>query len=227
ADLLHSPKRTRSPQSTTDLEVSLAEISEPSRYRGTDLEIDVDVERNDGLDIDPEIQAKINECITYADALRARGIDARVVVEAVDREEIEARERGLIKIRVDRVTHPVIGDDTPESAQEGFVEAIESVQVDQGHKIMATGQQSNDMLGRIHELEWDNRRLRDMMDVARALGARATARNLEPLIRDEGEEEEVSGDGGNGNGGNGNGGNEGNGNRGNRNGGNENGENGN
>ncbi|GKE10530.1 putative reverse transcriptase domain-containing protein, partial [Tanacetum coccineum] len=44
-----------------------------------------------------------------------------------------------------------------------------------------------------------NRRL------AGALGARGTARNLKPLIRDEGEQEEVSRNGGNGNG-NGNGG---------------------
>ncbi|GKE67939.1 hypothetical protein Tco_1522100 [Tanacetum coccineum] len=40
--------------------------------------MDVDVVRSDGIDIDPEIQAEINECIAYADALRDRGIDARV-----------------------------------------------------------------------------------------------------------------------------------------------------
>ncbi|GJW00270.1 hypothetical protein Tco_1555521 [Tanacetum coccineum] len=85
ADLLPSPKRIRSPKSATDLEVSSAEGSEPSRYRGTDLEMDVDVVRSDGIDIDPEIQAEIDECIAYADALRDRGIDARVVVEAIDR----------------------------------------------------------------------------------------------------------------------------------------------
>nr|GEW86576.1 RNA-directed DNA polymerase [Tanacetum cinerariifolium] len=37
-----------------------------------------------------------------------RGIDARVVVEAVDREEIETGARGPVNVRVDRVTHPVI-----------------------------------------------------------------------------------------------------------------------
>ncbi|GJW45862.1 reverse transcriptase domain-containing protein [Tanacetum coccineum] len=50
--------------------------------------------------------------------------------------------------------------------------------------------------------------------VAGALGARTTARNLEPLMRDGGGQEEVNGNGGNGNEGNGNGGN---GNGGNRN----------
>ncbi|GKF94406.1 hypothetical protein Tco_0284106, partial [Tanacetum coccineum] len=34
-----------------------------------------------GIDIDPETQAEIDECFTYADALRDRGIDARVIVE--------------------------------------------------------------------------------------------------------------------------------------------------
>ncbi|GJT79020.1 hypothetical protein Tco_1045745 [Tanacetum coccineum] len=43
--------------------------------------------------------------------------------------------------------------------------------------------------------------------MAGALGARTTARNLEPLMRDEGGQEEVNGNGGNGNGGNGNEGN--------------------
>ncbi|GKC10070.1 putative reverse transcriptase domain-containing protein [Tanacetum coccineum] len=62
------------------------ESSEPSRSRGADLEIDVDVVRSDGIEIDPEIQAEIDECFAYADALRDRGIDARVVVEAIDRE---------------------------------------------------------------------------------------------------------------------------------------------
>ncbi|GKB33921.1 hypothetical protein Tco_0873322, partial [Tanacetum coccineum] len=48
-------------------------------------------------DIDPEIQANIDECIAYADALRAEGIDARVMVEAVAREEVETSTKGLIK----------------------------------------------------------------------------------------------------------------------------------
>ncbi|GKC35482.1 hypothetical protein Tco_1047866, partial [Tanacetum coccineum] len=61
--------------------------------------------------------------------------------------------------------------------------------------------------------------------MARALGARTTSRNLEPLMRDGGGQEEVNGNGGNGNVGNGKrgNGNVGNGNRGNGNGGNGNG----
>ncbi|GJU48856.1 hypothetical protein Tco_1218411 [Tanacetum coccineum] len=141
ADLLPSPKRIRSPESATDLkgcsedsfepyvprEAGLGvdfedESSEPSRSRGADLEEDVDVVRSDGIDIDPEIQEEIDECIAYANALRDRGIDARVVVEAIDREEIETGIRGPVEVRVDRVTHPVVADDISGPAQEGAVE---------------------------------------------------------------------------------------------------------
>ncbi|GJU43818.1 putative reverse transcriptase domain-containing protein [Tanacetum coccineum] len=149
-------------------------------------------------------RAEIDECIAYADALRVRGINDRVVVEAVDREEIEASARGPVEVRVDRVTHPVVADDISEPAQEGAVEvtyetlgylvqrfhdhteeipvhrvqAIESVNRDQGHWIVATGQQSADMLERIRELERDNMRLRDMMDVASQRVARSQRREL-------------------------------------------------
>ncbi|GKB07500.1 hypothetical protein Tco_0835784, partial [Tanacetum coccineum] len=84
ADLLPSPKRIRSSELATDLEVSTAKGSEPSRYRRTDLDMNVDVVRSDGIDIDLKIQAEINEYIAYADAHRDRGINARVVVEAID-----------------------------------------------------------------------------------------------------------------------------------------------
>ncbi|GKC92264.1 hypothetical protein Tco_1157706 [Tanacetum coccineum] len=96
------------------------------------------------------------------------------------------------------------------------VQAIESVLRDQGYRIVATGQQSADMLERIVELERDNTRLRDMIDVA----SQRVARNLEPLMRDGSGQEEVNGNGGNGNEGNGNreNGNGRNGNGGNRNG---------
>ncbi|GKD96915.1 hypothetical protein Tco_1380812 [Tanacetum coccineum] len=250
ADLLPSLTRIRSPKTATDLEGCSEDIFEPyvpreaglgvdfedessesSRHRGTDLEMNVDVVRSDGIDIDPEIQVEIDERIAYTDALRDRGIDARVVVEAINREEIETSMRGLVEVRVDRVTHPVVADDIPEPVQEGAVEVIESVQRDQGHMIIAIGQQSADMLERIRELERDNRRLRDMMDVASqrvtqtmpntrsrasrthkgineqidrqmagALGARTTTRNLEPLLRDGGGQEKVNGNEGNRNG---------------------------
>ncbi|GKC34434.1 hypothetical protein Tco_1046818, partial [Tanacetum coccineum] len=76
ADLLPSPKRISSPKIATNLEGCLEdsfepyvprdaglgvdfqdESSESSRHRGTDLEMDVEVVRSDGIDIDPKIQA--------------------------------------------------------------------------------------------------------------------------------------------------------------------------
>ncbi|GKE84972.1 hypothetical protein Tco_1558714 [Tanacetum coccineum] len=118
ADLLPSPKRIMSFEAATDLEVSTAKGSEPSRYRRNDLEMDVDVDvvRSDGIDIDPKIQAEIDECIAYADALKDRGIDARVVVKAIDQEEIKTGARGPVEVKVDRVTHPVVADDISEPA---------------------------------------------------------------------------------------------------------------
>ncbi|GJU27092.1 hypothetical protein Tco_1165713, partial [Tanacetum coccineum] len=118
ADLLPSPKRIKSSGFATDLEVSLVESSEPSRSRGTNLGMDDNVERSDGIDINPEIQAEIDECVAYADALRAKGIDVRVVVKAVDQEEIKTGARGPVEVRVDRITHLVIADDILEPAQE-------------------------------------------------------------------------------------------------------------
>nr|GEV54564.1 putative reverse transcriptase domain-containing protein [Tanacetum cinerariifolium] len=153
-----------------------------------------------------------------------RGIDARVVVEAVDRDEVETGAKARLRFHDHTVEIPV-----------HRVQAIEGIQRDQGHRIVATGQQSTDMLESIKEVERVNMRLRDMMDVASqrvtrsrtmpntrsgatmtreavneqigrrlagALGARDAVRNLEPLMGNEG-----NGNGGNRNEGNGNGGN--------------------
>ncbi|GKE37156.1 hypothetical protein Tco_1460561, partial [Tanacetum coccineum] len=178
-DLLPSPKRIRSPETATDLEgcsedsfesyvpreVGLGvdfedESSEPSRSRGTNLEEDV-------------------ECIAYADAIRDRGIDARVVVEAADQEEIETDVRGPVKVRVDRVTHPVVADDIPEPAQEGAVEVTyetlgDLVQRFHNH----TEEIPVHRVQSIKNLELDNMRLRDMMDVASQRVARSQHKEL-------------------------------------------------
>ncbi|GJR39751.1 hypothetical protein Tco_1215435 [Tanacetum coccineum] len=73
ADLIPSPKRVRDSGYLADVEVGPREAS---------LRDDVIVRGSDEpyleQDIDPEIQAEIDECIAYADALRDRGIDARV-----------------------------------------------------------------------------------------------------------------------------------------------------
>ncbi|GJW11838.1 hypothetical protein Tco_1577665, partial [Tanacetum coccineum] len=194
ADLLPSPKRIRSPETTTDLEGCLEdsfepyvpreaglgvdfedESSEPSRSRGTDLEEDVKVVRSDGIDIDLEIQAEIDECIVYADALRDRGIDARVVVEVVDREDIETDVRGPDEVRFDRVIHPVVVDDIPEPAQEGAVEVTYETLRD---LVQRFHDHTEEILVRRVQLERDNMRLRYMMDVTSQIVARSQRREL-------------------------------------------------
>ncbi|GKB71949.1 reverse transcriptase domain-containing protein [Tanacetum coccineum] len=158
ADILPPTKRIRSPETATSLEG----CSEDS------FKLYVPKEAGLGVDIKDE----------SSKTSRDRGINARVVVKAIDREEIKTGVRGPVKVRVDRVTHPVIADDTLKLAQEGAVKVIESVQRNQGHKIIATGQQSTDMLERIRELERDNMRLRDMMDVVSYRVVRSQHREL-------------------------------------------------
>nr|GFD26296.1 hypothetical protein [Tanacetum cinerariifolium] len=91
-----------------------------SKFHAASVPLSLPIPRalSDGIEIDPEIQGEINECIAYADALRDRGTDARVIVETVDRDEVETGTRGPVKVRVDRVTHLVTTDDIPEPAQE-------------------------------------------------------------------------------------------------------------
>nr|GEX27548.1 hypothetical protein [Tanacetum cinerariifolium] len=154
ADLLPLPKRIRSFNFATDLKDCSNKSSEPSVPRETSLRGDVIVRGSDEPysehDIDPEIQAEINECIAYVDALRANRIDAKVAVEIVTREEVETSSKGPVEVRVDRVMHPAVSEDIPEPTQEGAVEVTYGT----------LGDLSTIMLERISELEWDNMRLR-------------------------------------------------------------------
>ncbi|GJW15557.1 hypothetical protein Tco_0019690 [Tanacetum coccineum] len=171
ADLIPSPKRVRDFGYLADVE------ADP---RETSLRDDVIVE--------------LNECIAYADTLRDKGIDTRVVVEAVDREESETGMRGPVEVRVKRVTHPAMPEDTPELAQEERavectyetlgslvqrfhdhtvaipvhrVHVIEGVQREQGHRIVGVESAVTALTERIAELEMDNRRLRGTVSVER------------------------------------------------------------
>ncbi|GKE05784.1 hypothetical protein Tco_1397802, partial [Tanacetum coccineum] len=149
ADLIPSPKRVRDSGYLADIEVDPREIS---------LRDDVIVKGSDEphleQDIDLEIQAEIDECFAYADALRDRGIDARVVVEVVDRKESEMGARGPVEVRVERVTHPAIPEDIPEPV-------IEGAQREQGHRIVGVESAITALTERVTELERDNRRLKD------------------------------------------------------------------
>ncbi|GKC77731.1 hypothetical protein Tco_1128505, partial [Tanacetum coccineum] len=184
ADLIPSPKRVKDSGYLTDVEVDPKEISL----------------RDDAI-------AEIDKCIAYADALRDRGIDARVVVEAVDQDEIETSVRGPLEVRVERVTHPAMLEDIHEPAQEGAVEvtyetlgdlvqrfhdhtqtipvhrtqAIKRVQREQGHRIVGVESAVTGLTKRVAELERDNMRLRGTMPNTRS-GASMTHEEVEELV---------------------------------------------
>ncbi|GJY93346.1 hypothetical protein Tco_0509128 [Tanacetum coccineum] len=78
----------------------------------------------------------------------------------------------------------MVSDDIPEPAQEeGAIKVIESIQRDQGHKIIAMGQQSVVQSERISELERDNTRLRGVLDVASQRVTRFQRRKTMPNTR--------------------------------------------
>ncbi|GKC59902.1 hypothetical protein Tco_1087500, partial [Tanacetum coccineum] len=157
ANLIPSPKRVRDSGYLVDVEVD---------PRETSLRDDVIVRGSDEphleQDIDLEIQAEIDECFAYADDLRDRGINARVVVEAVDRGESETGARGLVKVRVKRVTHPAMPEDIPEPPQEG---AVEVKYATLGDLVQRVESAVTSLTERIAELERNNRRLRGTASV--------------------------------------------------------------
>ncbi|GKA18068.1 putative reverse transcriptase domain-containing protein [Tanacetum coccineum] len=180
ADLIPSPKRIRSLESATDLEgcsddsfepyipreVGLGvdvedESSEQSRSRGTDIEVDDDVERSDGMDIDP-VEAVIKACFDFADIIRASGVDVRVEAMTVARDDVETGTRDLIVVSDDGYTPPVVPEVIPELAQEGVIEVV---QREQGHRIVGVESAVTALTKRIAELERDNRRLRGTTSV--------------------------------------------------------------
>ncbi|GJX61382.1 hypothetical protein Tco_0294282 [Tanacetum coccineum] len=99
------PKRIRDADLVTELEVSLEDGYEPYVPREVGLGVDIEdsYEPYTDPDINSEIQADINECIAYADAIRARGMDDRDVVKTVAEEEVESRERETrLRLRLTR-----------------------------------------------------------------------------------------------------------------------------
>ncbi|GJS40531.1 hypothetical protein Tco_0565574 [Tanacetum coccineum] len=91
ADLIPSPKRFRDSGYLADIEVDPRESSEPSRSRGTDLEVDDDVKRSEEphseLEIDP-VKAVIEACFDFADIIRASGVDVRVAAVTVAQNDV-------------------------------------------------------------------------------------------------------------------------------------------
>ncbi|GJX92961.1 hypothetical protein Tco_0347547 [Tanacetum coccineum] len=178
SDILPSPKRICSPKTSMDLEDFLEdsfepyvprevglgvdyedESFEPSRSRGADLVMNVNVVRSDGIEIDPEIQAEIDECFAYVDTLRDKRIDARVVVEVVDQEESETGTRGQL-LSGDLVQR---FHDHTEAIPVHHVQSLRSYRREQGHRIVGAESTVTILTERVAELERDNRRLRGTM----------------------------------------------------------------
>ncbi|GKE27529.1 hypothetical protein Tco_1442913 [Tanacetum coccineum] len=103
----------------TDLEVSLEEGYEPYVPREVGFRVDFEdsYEPYTEPDIDSNIQANIDECIMYVDAIRAKGIDDRDVVKTATEEEVESRERDMVKVGVNPKVRPVVHYDVHESVR--------------------------------------------------------------------------------------------------------------
>nr|GEY57783.1 hypothetical protein [Tanacetum cinerariifolium] len=113
-----SRKRPRSPITSVP---ALPHVYEALSFVHADLMPSPKRVRDFGYLADVEVDPKktsLRDDVMVRDALRDRGIDARVVVEGVDREESETCIRGSIKVRVERVTLSMMLEDAPESAQD-------------------------------------------------------------------------------------------------------------
>nr|GEX14314.1 reverse transcriptase domain-containing protein [Tanacetum cinerariifolium] len=149
------------------------------------------------LDIDLEIQAEINECIAYADALRDRGIDARDVVEAVDREDSETGTRGLVEGR------RIVG---VESAVTALTERVAKLETD-NKRLRDTASVKSQRVDRLQrDMKMPNTRSGASMNheeveelvtrrVAEEMEAREAAMNLEPLNENGDEQKGENGEG--------------------------------
>nr|GEY56235.1 hypothetical protein [Tanacetum cinerariifolium] len=212
-----SRKRRRSPMTSVPALPPVSEflslvhadlIPSPKRVRDSGYLADVEV--------DPR-ETSLRDDVMVRDALRDRGIDARVVVETVGLEESKTGTRGLVEVRVERVTHPVMSEDTLEPTQEE--RTIEcTYETLGGHRIVGVELSATALTERIAELEWDNIRLKGTASVesqrveelvarrvAEEIEACEAAMNLKPL-NENGDKQEGENEG------NGNGGNRGNGN---------------
>nr|GEW57219.1 putative reverse transcriptase domain-containing protein [Tanacetum cinerariifolium] len=94
-----SRKRCRDSDLVTDLEISLEDGYElyVTREVGIGVNFKDRYEPYTELDIYSDIQVDIDECISYADAIRARGMDDRDVVETTAEKEVALRTEAKIK----------------------------------------------------------------------------------------------------------------------------------
>ncbi|GKB27468.1 hypothetical protein Tco_0866869 [Tanacetum coccineum] len=205
ADLIPSPKRVRDSGYLADVEVDPSEVRlgvdvedesfEQSRSRGTDLEVDDDVERSEEPHSEPEIdpvEAVIEACFDFADIIRARGVDVRVEAVTAAWDDVETSARDPIMVSDDGDTPHVVPEVIPEPAQEERavegthetlgdlvqrfhdhteailvhrIQVIKGFQREQGDRIIGIESAVTALTERIAELERDNKRLRGTASV--------------------------------------------------------------
>ncbi|GKC69267.1 hypothetical protein Tco_1115150 [Tanacetum coccineum] len=140
ADLLPSPVRIRIPETTTDLEGCLDDSFEPYVLRGTM-----------GLILTPRSRHRLTSVSLMRMLLRVMvGLTFRVVVRLFDREEMRTSMRRLVSFHDHIEEIPVCR-----------VQIIESVQRDQGTRILADRtSRSADILEKIESWRGNNRALK-------------------------------------------------------------------
>ncbi|GJX33797.1 hypothetical protein Tco_0245354 [Tanacetum coccineum] len=116
ADLLLPRRRIRDFDFVTDFEVKSEEgfVTYVPRDIGLRVDFQDSYKPYTEPDIDPNVQTDIDACIAFADDIAARGTDVGVEDGTAAEEEAESSTRGMMEIGVDRVTHPVVSDDTAE-----------------------------------------------------------------------------------------------------------------
>nr|GEY37633.1 putative reverse transcriptase domain-containing protein [Tanacetum cinerariifolium] len=163
-DLLPPPKRIKSSDFITDLKDCSNESSESS--------------------------VKIDKYIAYANDLRAEGIDVRVVVETIAREEVETSEKGPVEVRVERITHHAVSDDIPEPTQEegaieGTYETLGAMDCSDGPVECCSVGEDQMMPNTPSRATMTREVVNELIArrVAEALEARDATRNLEPFVK--------------------------------------------
>ncbi|GJU35920.1 putative reverse transcriptase domain-containing protein [Tanacetum coccineum] len=138
ADLLPPHKRIKDSDSVTDFEVSLEVgfVSYVPREIGLGIDVEDSYEPYTELDIDPDVQADIDACIAFVDDIASRWMDVRVKIRTMVEEEAKSSARGTIEIGVDRLTHPVVSDDTAKAVRENFPELVSA---DESLEVMQRG----------------------------------------------------------------------------------------
>ncbi|GJT00350.1 zinc finger BED domain-containing protein RICESLEEPER 2-like protein [Tanacetum coccineum] len=176
ADLLPPPKRIRDSNSMTDLEVRSEDRHKPHVPRETSLGVDVEdsYEPYTEPKIDPNVQAGIDECIAFSNALRVRGTKVRVVVETMAEEEVETGARGTFEVEIGLRVRPVVYDDVREPVREDVPDHVTADEAVKGtyetlgnlvHRIVEVDLEVTTMMERMSALEQYNTRLRGMLRV--------------------------------------------------------------